>query len=151
MSRRVRFVILLAVLALAASALAPGGPPAEILLTHGAVYTVDGARSWAEAVGIAGGRIVFVGTDAASKDRIGPNTRVVKRFDQVVGKLGDRDVRPDRGRWCSRSAERPKIQHRHRTRGRDLRIHRNHANLPGSSDNALLINASPVICNMTSA
>jgi predicted amidohydrolase YtcJ len=51
--------------------------PAELVLTHGAVYTLDGARSWAEAVGVSGGRIVFVGTAAAAKPWIGPQTKVV--------------------------------------------------------------------------
>jgi hypothetical protein len=71
----------------------------------------------------------------------------LKNIGNVLGSLEDR-VRPDQG-W--RSVARPKIQHKHRTRGRDLRIHRNHANLPGSSHNALLINASRLICNMTTA
>ncbi len=84
MSRRGLSLALLAGLSLVALAATPASPPAEILLTHGAVYTVDGARSWAEAVGIADGRIVFVGTDAASKDRIGPNTRVVDLAGKMV-------------------------------------------------------------------
>jgi predicted amidohydrolase YtcJ len=52
--------------------------PAELVFRGGAVYTVDGARSWAEAVGVSGGRIVFVGTDAAANAWIGPATRVVE-------------------------------------------------------------------------
>ena len=57
----------------------PLGAPAaaELVFTNGAVYTVDGARSWAEAVGVSGGRIVFVGTGAAAKAWIGPSTKVV--------------------------------------------------------------------------
>ncbi len=55
-----------------------GGPaPADLVLTGGAVYTVDGARSWAEAVAVSGGRIVFVGTAANAKPWIGTATRVV--------------------------------------------------------------------------
>ena len=54
----------------------PGHPAADLVLTGGAVYTVDGPRSWAQAVAIAGGRIAFVGSDAAVKPWIGPRTRV---------------------------------------------------------------------------
>jgi len=56
-----------------------GSPPApaDLVFQHGAVYTVDAARSWAEAVAVTGGRIVFVGTGAAAAAWIGPATRVV--------------------------------------------------------------------------
>lgn len=65
-------------LSFAAAAAASDGPnPADIVFENGAVYTVDGARSWAQAVAVAGGRIVFVGTDAAAKAWIGPGTKVV--------------------------------------------------------------------------
>lgn len=37
---------------------------ADLLFVNGAVYTVDGARSWAQAVAVSGDRIVAVGTDA---------------------------------------------------------------------------------------
>ena len=36
---------------------------ADLALKGGAIYTVDGARSWAQAVAIRDGRITFVGTD----------------------------------------------------------------------------------------
>jgi predicted amidohydrolase YtcJ len=64
-------------LALAAAAPRPAPSPAELVFHGGAVYTVDAARSWAEAVAVAGGRIVFVGTDAAARAFTGPKTRVV--------------------------------------------------------------------------
>src|SRR5260221_14616080 len=60
----------------------------------------------------------------------------------------DRDVRPDRCWRKPPSKGETGVQHGHRTRAYDLRIHRNHANLPGSSDNALLINASRLICKL---
>jgi hypothetical protein len=76
MSKRRAFIAL--VLGLLAAGAADGAPaPAELVFTHGAVYTVDGARSWAEAAAVSGGRIVFVGTDAAARGWIGPKTRVV--------------------------------------------------------------------------
>ena len=49
----------------------------DLAFVRGAVYTVDGARSWAETVVVSNGRIVFVGADAASKPWIGMRTRVV--------------------------------------------------------------------------
>src|SRR6516225_4981651 len=54
-------------------------PPeaADLALRHGAVYTLDGARSWAQAVAIRGGRIVYVGTDAGLASYVGAHTRVV--------------------------------------------------------------------------
>jgi predicted amidohydrolase YtcJ len=41
------------------------------------VYTVDAARSWASAVGVRDGRIVYVGSDSLPPGLIGSNTEVV--------------------------------------------------------------------------
>lgn len=68
-------------LALAVSLAVPAAAaevPADLVFTGGAVYTVDPARSWARAVAVRGGRIAFVGNDAAVQAFIGPRTRVVK-------------------------------------------------------------------------
>jgi predicted amidohydrolase YtcJ len=51
--------------------------PADLVLTGGAVYTVDAARSWAQAVAVTAGRIVAVGTDADMRPYVGPRTEVV--------------------------------------------------------------------------
>lgn len=51
--------------------------PADLVIRRGAVYTVDAARSWAEAVAIRAGRIVYVGSDAGAAPWIGPQTRSV--------------------------------------------------------------------------
>ena len=72
----------LGVLVLAGSSPAPR--PAELVLRGGAVYTVDDARSWAQAVAVSGGKIVFVGTDSGAKAWIGPNTRVVELPGKMV-------------------------------------------------------------------
>lgn len=76
-----RRVVLAAVLGLlgigAGVPSAPSPTPADLVFRHGAVYTVDGPRSWAEAVAVSNGRIVFVGTDAAAAAWIGASTRVV--------------------------------------------------------------------------
>ncbi len=53
------------------------GGPADLVLTGGAVYTVDAARSWAQAVAVKDGRIVAVGTDAGMRPHVGPRTEVV--------------------------------------------------------------------------
>jgi predicted amidohydrolase YtcJ len=68
-------------LALAACSERPAEPPesraADIVLQNGSVYTVDATRSWAEAVAISNGRIVYVGSDEESRVHVGPSTQVV--------------------------------------------------------------------------
>ncbi len=49
---------------------------ADLVLEGGKVYTVDAARSVAEAVAMRAGRVVFVGSNAGVKRWIGPRTRV---------------------------------------------------------------------------
>ncbi len=51
--------------------------PADLLLRGGAVYTVDAPRSWATAVGVKAGRIIYVGDDTVPGDIIGTRTEVV--------------------------------------------------------------------------
>jgi len=50
---------------------------ADIVFRNGAVYTVDAVRSWAEAVAVRDGRIVYVGHDTGLAPWIGPTTRSV--------------------------------------------------------------------------
>jgi predicted amidohydrolase YtcJ len=57
---------------------------ADLALRNGAIYTVDGARSWAETIAIDDGRIVYVGNDAGAKDYIGPQTQVVDLKGRMV-------------------------------------------------------------------
>jgi predicted amidohydrolase YtcJ len=68
------------------TALAEARPPApaDLVLRGAAVYTVDGARSWAEAVAVSKGRIVFVGADSAAQGWIGPSTNVVDLSGKMV-------------------------------------------------------------------
>jgi predicted amidohydrolase YtcJ len=49
---------------------------ADLAFVHGAVYTVDAARSRAEAVAVKDGRIVAVGSDATVREHVGPRTTV---------------------------------------------------------------------------
>ena len=59
-------------------------PPADLVLTNGAVLTVDPRDSVAEAVAITGGRIVAVGTSAQIKPHIGSATQVVDLAGRAV-------------------------------------------------------------------
>jgi predicted amidohydrolase YtcJ len=61
-----------------------GTPPAELVLRNGAVYTVDAARSWATAVAVRGGRIVYVGTDSLPRGLVGPRTEIVDLAGRMV-------------------------------------------------------------------
>lgn len=50
---------------------------AELVLTNGKILTVDARDSVAQAVAIAGGKILAVGSAAEMKSRIGPQTQVI--------------------------------------------------------------------------
>jgi predicted amidohydrolase YtcJ len=54
----------------------PRGDPADLVLTHAVVHTMDPARPRAEAVALRGSRILAVGTRRDMEDLIGPRTRV---------------------------------------------------------------------------
>jgi len=58
--------------------------PADLVLTGGAVYTVDAARTWAQAVAVSGGRIAAVGTDAGMRPHVGQRTEVVNLRGRMV-------------------------------------------------------------------
>ena len=53
------------------------GDTADLIFVNGAVYTVDAARRWAQAVAVRDGRIVAVGTDAEIRALAGSGTDVV--------------------------------------------------------------------------
>lgn len=74
------------------------GEPADLVLRHGEIYTVDAARSWAEALAIRGDRIVFAGADAEAGAWIGPRTRVLDLDGRMVlPGFQDRHVHPVSG------------------------------------------------------
>jgi predicted amidohydrolase YtcJ len=50
---------------------------ADLVFVNGAVYTVDAARRWANAVAVTDGEIVAVGTDAEVRRRAGKDTEIV--------------------------------------------------------------------------
>ncbi len=59
-------------------------PAADKVFVNAAVYTVDAERSWAEAVAINGGEIVFVGSSDDAEMLIGPDTDVVDLDGQML-------------------------------------------------------------------
>lgn len=59
-------------------------PVADLVLRQAAVYTVDAARSWASAVAIRNGRIVYVGSDSLPAGLVGPHTEVVNLEGKMV-------------------------------------------------------------------
>lgn len=64
-------------LALLASACASRVPPADMVLRHGAIVTMDSTHPNAEALAITAGRITAVGSDADMQRYVGPNTKVI--------------------------------------------------------------------------
>ncbi len=94
--RRILIAVCLLLSSLGAATGAPA--PADLVFTNGAVYTVDGARTWAESVAVSDGRIVFVGTGAAAKPWIGPATKVVDlRGKMLLPAFHDSHVHPISG------------------------------------------------------
>jgi hypothetical protein len=70
-------------------------PKADLVLKNAAVYTLDRARTWAEAVAIRGEKIVYVGGDKGAARHIGPRTRVVDlRGRMVLPGFQDAHVHP---------------------------------------------------------
>jgi predicted amidohydrolase YtcJ len=59
-------------------------PPADLVIVNGHVYTVDAKQPKAEAVAVAGDRIVAVGSDKEIRRWIGPNTRTIDAHGHTV-------------------------------------------------------------------
>lgn len=57
---------------------------ADFVFRGGGVYTVDAERSWAEALAVRDGRIVFVGSDEGAAAWIGPQSRVIELEGRMV-------------------------------------------------------------------
>ncbi len=47
---------------------------ADLILSHGKIYTVDAEKPWAEAVAVKDGEIVYVGTNQGAQQWVGENT-----------------------------------------------------------------------------
>lgn len=74
-----RIAVGIAIAAFAVEAVASSERPADVVVTNARVYTVDAARTWAEAFAVRDGRFVRVGrsSDPALRALVGPSTRVV--------------------------------------------------------------------------
>ena len=57
---------------------------ADLVLQGAAIYTVDPARTWAEAVAIRGDEILYVGGNKGAARYVGPRTRVVNLAGRMV-------------------------------------------------------------------
>src|SRR5664279_5038864 len=57
---------------------------ADVIVTHGKVYTVNPAQPWAEAVAIKDGTIVAVGTSSELLKLRGPGTKVIDAQGHLV-------------------------------------------------------------------
>jgi hypothetical protein len=68
----------------AAFASAQNGRSADLILRHGAVYTMDAARSWVESVAVADGRIIYAGPDAGVNSLAGPSTKTLDLGGRMV-------------------------------------------------------------------
>jgi len=62
----------------------PGSPAAELILKNAAVYTLNEAQPWAEAVAVAGGKIVFVGPNSGVKKYRAEGTKVLDLAGKMV-------------------------------------------------------------------
>ncbi|MGE5726499.1 MAG: amidohydrolase, partial [Acidobacteriota bacterium] len=74
----------LAAIALAASLTAQATPPADTVLLHARIYTVNDRQPWADALAIRGGNIVAVGTEAQIQKYRGPSTRLIDAGGRLV-------------------------------------------------------------------
>jgi predicted amidohydrolase YtcJ len=74
--RRTSVLVLPLLAACAVERLAPA-VPAELVFTHGAIWTAAPERPWAEALAVREGHIVYVGDDGGVKRYIGSETEVV--------------------------------------------------------------------------
>ena len=63
---------------------APQTPPADLVLRNGKILTIDASDSIVQAVAIAGGRIVAVGSNDDLRSRIGPGTQVIDLAGRTV-------------------------------------------------------------------
>ena len=74
------------------------------------MYTVDAARSWASAIAVRDGRIVYVGGDSFPPGLIGPGTEVVELAGgMVLPGFQDAHVHPsDRRRGARRVRPSPR-------------------------------------------
>jgi hypothetical protein len=80
------FVLLMGCIGSCLWAVTPKGAAqkADLVLQHGKIYTVDAPRSWASAVAVSSGRIVYVGDDSGAAAWIGPKTQKIDLAGRLV-------------------------------------------------------------------
>ena len=59
-------------------------PPADLVLLHGRIHTIDSNHSVVQALAVRGNTIVFVGRDADAKAFVGPRSHLVDLHGRVV-------------------------------------------------------------------
>jgi predicted amidohydrolase YtcJ len=70
-------------------------PPADLVIIGAAIYTMDAVRSWAEALAVSHGKIVYVGTNHGAKAYIGAGTTLMQlNGEMVIPGLHDCHVHP---------------------------------------------------------
>lgn len=74
--RRTSVVVLPLLAACTVQRLAPA-VPADLVFTHGAIWTASPERPWAEALAVREGHIVYVGDDGGATRYVGSETKVV--------------------------------------------------------------------------
>jgi len=77
--------------------------PAELLLRNGKVYTLDRRRPWAQAVAVADGKILYVGSNAVAAAFAGAATRVIDLHgNMLLPGLSDSHIHPALGEYFNR-------------------------------------------------
>lgn len=56
----------------------------DLIIKNGSIYTVDQGRTWAEAIAVAGNKIIFVGSDEATESYIGAETEIIDLEGKMV-------------------------------------------------------------------
>ena len=79
---------------------------ADLVFQNGSIYTVDENRSWADAIAIKDGIIIFVGNNTDAKDFIGPDTSITNlKKRMVLPGMHDVHIHPISGGVLSASCD----------------------------------------------
>ena len=82
--RLIGALVVCAVIPAMTAAAAAATLPADTVLNHGFIYTVDRENSVRQAIAIRGGYIVYVGTNAGARPFIGKRTKVIDLHGNMV-------------------------------------------------------------------
>ncbi len=89
MSQKIYFnrgflLFIISIISLSCSGPKPHSASADLIFRNGAVYTMDSARSWAEALAIQDGKISYVGDDSGVEKFRSTDTKVVDLEGKIV-------------------------------------------------------------------